>query len=266
MDKLSGVEDTLFIPLLGRSYTTKRFPMFFQDKQAVELCKDVDRKEIESNNDEYSYVTSATRYFNLDKITKNFIKNNTKVNIVNLGAGLDTQYSRLGNPNVNYYILDLPNVIELRKKYLQPSENETLISSDLFDTTWFEKIDRNLPTLFISSGVFMYFKKEKIVDFIKTLKSNFKNSELVFDVLNSKGLKFANKYVQKSGNDSALMYFYIDSVESFHKDLGDIKSIQSIKYFEETRAILKRKLKFKSRFYMKVCDSQSNLKIIHIKF
>jgi len=34
---LNGVEDTLYIPLVGRIYATKKFPEFFYDEKATDV-------------------------------------------------------------------------------------------------------------------------------------------------------------------------------------------------------------------------------------
>ena len=36
-NKLCGVEDTLYIPLVARIYASKRFPDFFYDEKSLEL-------------------------------------------------------------------------------------------------------------------------------------------------------------------------------------------------------------------------------------
>ena len=43
----------------------------------------------------------------------------------------------------------------------------------------------------------------------------FAGAELVFDATNTMGLEFANKYVRKTGNTSALMYCAIDDPSAF---------------------------------------------------
>ncbi len=49
------------------------------------------------------------------------------------------------------------------------------------------------------------------------MKAQFPNGELIFDATNSKGLELANKYVKKTGNKNAQMYFSVDNP----KDLAD---------------------------------------------
>ncbi len=59
-----------------------------------------------------------------------------KGNVVFLGSGLETSYNRIGNQIVNFYQVDLPDVIEVRKRVLGNAKNEQLISGDMFDLNW----------------------------------------------------------------------------------------------------------------------------------
>ena len=54
------------------------------------------------------------------------------------------------------------------------------------------------------------------------MKSFLPKGELIFDATNTKGLKIANRYVKKTGNVNAQMYFSIDNVTEFTK-LTDTK-------------------------------------------
>lgn len=115
---LDGVEDTLYIPLKARIYVSKRFPDFFYDEKAISLEKDIPSNNIDSYSNEYFYMASVCRQQTIDRKIINFINSNKDCNVVYLGAGLETSYNRLANKKVNFYQVDLPKVIELRKKLL----------------------------------------------------------------------------------------------------------------------------------------------------
>lgn len=115
---LDGVEDTLYIPLKARIYVSKRFPDFFYDEKAISLEKDIPSNNIDSYSNEYFYMASVCRQQTIDRKIINFINSNKDCNVVHLGAGLETSYNRLANKKVNFYQVDLPKVIELRKKLL----------------------------------------------------------------------------------------------------------------------------------------------------
>jgi len=74
--------------------------------------------------------------------------------------------------------------------------------------------------LLIVSGVFQYFQEGKIITFLLELKNCFPQGELIFDATNAIGIKYANKCVQKTGNTSAQMYFYVNDGSVFAQKCG----------------------------------------------
>ena len=75
-----------------------------------------------------------------------------------------------------------------------------------------------MPTLIIVSGVFQYFHNADVLGFIASAKEAFADAELIFDATNTKGLEYVNKYVKKTGNESALMYCAIDDPALFARE------------------------------------------------
>jgi len=62
-------------------------------------------------------MASVCRQQTIDKKIKKFLEENIQSNVVFLGAGLETAYNRINNVKSNFYQIDLPNVIDTRKKY-----------------------------------------------------------------------------------------------------------------------------------------------------
>ncbi len=268
MKKLDGVEDTLFIPLTARIYTSKRFPDFFKDSEALQLEKHLPNKVIEEKSTEYYMLASVVRYNRTDGMIKEFIENHrdTQVNIVMLGIGLETVVSRIDSPKTLFYGIDMEGVIAYRKKVMTQKENEILFVGDAFEPEWLEKMDTTRPTLFVANGLFQYFREEKIVGLLKTLATRCPQGEIVFDATNEKGLTYANKYVEKTGNDSAKMYFYINDEVEFTKKIGKAQLIAVYPFFTRILDQLKKRLQFKTKVYMNFADRLNRTKIIHIRF
>ena len=221
-------------------------------------------ERISKSSSEYTMLASVARYYNFDEMIKNFLAQHEKCNIVNLGAGLETAVFRLQAKNAVFYEIDLPEVIELRKNILGAKENETLIGADLFAPEWTKRINTALPSLLIVSGVFQYFREEKILQFLSDVKKRFPNGELIFDATNEIGIKYANKYVQKTGNASAQMYFYVNDCPAFAQKCG-MELLEQRTFYTAARKMLKRKLKLYTRIAMKVCDDGGRTVILHLK-
>lgn len=253
MSKLQGVADTLYIPLTARIQVSKRFPDFFYDEAALSLEKDLPDDSIEKNSGEYFYMASVCRYHVVDAIVRDFMGKHEKCNVINLGAGLETSYWRLKPENATFYEMDLPDVIETRRKVLGESENDILISGDLFDLTWADRIDTSLPSIMTVSGVFQYFDEARICAFVSDAKKRFANAEFVFDAMNGKAIRYANRYVRKTGNKDAEMNFWVDDPAAFATKCG-IRLIEQRPFFTDARKELKKQLSLYTRIAMKVVD------------
>ncbi|MCP1101718.1 O-methyltransferase involved in polyketide biosynthesis [Aequitasia blattaphilus] len=264
MRKLHGVADTLFIPLEARIFVSKNYPEYFYDAKALELEKYIPDNSIRKNSSEYSMMASVARYYNMDQIVKTFIDKHELCNIVYLGAGLETAYYRLNTSKALFYEVDLPDVIAARHSVLGETKNDFLIGGDLFSLQWTAQIDTSLPTLIVVSGVFQYFTEEKILKCISDLKSTFKFGQLLFDATNETGIKYANKYVQKTGNKNALMYFFINNSLVFAKRTNT-SLIEEHAFFKDARKLLSKKLGLYTRIAMKIVDDKKRAILVHLK-
>ena len=261
---LNGVEDTLYIPLVGRIYATKKFPEFFYDEKALSLESHIPTDSIDKNSNEYFYMASVCRQQTIDEKIISFLKDNPYGNVVFLGAGVETAYHRIGNKTANFYQVDLPSVIEIRKRVLGNGNNENFISGDMFRLDWIKEIDTTLPTLISVSGGYQYFDESKIIEMVKKMKAHIPNGELVFDATNSKGLKLANKYVKKTGNTNAQMYFSVDNPKEFAK-YTNTKLLEVDGFFQKALKDC-HGLKLSTKIYMYFADRWNRTLVVHLRF
>ncbi len=103
---------------------------------------------------------------------------------------------------MRWYDLDLPDVIDLRRKFIQENDRRTFIASSFLDSEWLGQIEVESNVLFLAAGVFYYFDGEEIKTFVLRLLERFPTSELVFDVASEIGVRVANqKVIEGSGLD-----------------------------------------------------------------
>lgn len=255
MSRFEGIADTLYIPLTARIYVSEHFPEYFKDEKALSLKGEMPYEEIASKSSEYFQMAGACRFYNTDQMIRDFIRQNKPCNIINIGCGLETSFYRIrpDKKEAVFYEMDLPEVIENRRKVLGEEENEILIPGDMFDFAWAEKIDKSLPALVTVIGVFQYFEEEKVIGFLKRLKNEFPGVEVIFDAMSRKAVKYANDYIKKTGNADAQLHFCADSGQSV-ADMCGMKLLEERPFFKDARKLLKRKLKLYTRIAMKVVD------------
>ena len=107
MQTLGVVEDTLFIPMLGRIYASEHYPQILYDKKALELKKKLPSDLIKQNmQSQYTLLASASRSANMDRIIRTFLERRPDGVIVQLGCGLETTYHRCDNGKTHWYAMD----------------------------------------------------------------------------------------------------------------------------------------------------------------
>ena len=189
---LSSTASTLLITLYSRAAMSKN-NMIIQDKKAEEIISlaGYDEKKLQVSKKLQALLT--LRAYLMDGYTKEFIeKHNGNCNVIQLGCGLDSRYLRINNDKVKWYDLDFYATIEMRKKYYKNSFNYKMISSNVCNFAWLDKIDDlNKPTLLIGEGLFMYLTENENKVVLNKLASSFKNCELIMDVFNTPSVAFS---------------------------------------------------------------------------
>ena len=156
-----NVAETLLIPLWMRAEESKRNDALFHDEISCKLVNTIDYDFSKFDKDKHSQNGVAIRTAYLDHIVEEYIKRENAPIIILIGCGLDPRVQRIkNNYKAIFYELDLPEVIELRRKILPEAKNEKHLSGSAFSTEWIEFLRKRHPQdhfLFICEGLFMYF-------------------------------------------------------------------------------------------------------------
>ena len=99
------------------------------DETAVRIIEqvDFDFSQITQNIDDISQIAWIKRSLYCDLVIKEFLEKYPEGTIVNIGCGLDTTFERTDNGKLKWYDLDLPDVIELRSKFVKENERRKFI-------------------------------------------------------------------------------------------------------------------------------------------
>ena len=126
---LSGVQETLLLPLWGRAVETKKGNPLLVDHEAVRIIEsiDYDFSQIEKKINPLSRLSWVSRSIYFDKKICDFLRDNPNATIINIGCGLDTTYERVNNGKAHWYELDFPNVINTRKQLVSETPNRTFL-------------------------------------------------------------------------------------------------------------------------------------------
>jgi O-methyltransferase involved in polyketide biosynthesis len=125
---------------------------------------------------------AAMRVRQFDFFSRGFLTRNPGGLVVDLGCGLDTRFDRLADGQMTWIGVDLPNVIELRRKYLPDSERCKTIPRSMLEISWLDEVAGfNKPVIFLAEGVFPYFSTADVKPMVQEMAKRFPSRELVFD-------------------------------------------------------------------------------------
>ena len=267
MQTLGVVEDTLFVPMLGRIYASEHCPQILYDKKALELKNRLPLDLIEQNmQNQYTLLASASRSANMDRFIQSFLERRPNGVIVQLGCGLETTYYRCDNRRTHWYAVDLPHVIDYRRELLPELERETYLAGDAFSEDWIRQVRTEFPDapiLVTAGGLFHYFEENKVISLLRMIGQS-GNMEVVFDTVNKRGMTMMKKkYMKQVGHADAQMFFYVDSAEELAAKIrGNVKVIAEEPYY---RYIPKNGLKLSTKVSMAVSDQFKMVKMICLK-
>jgi len=183
--ELSGVPETLLISLYCRAVESQRPDALIQDGRAAELMNriDYDFSRIKFSTADMLFTIMRVREF--DRRTKAFLAAHPDGTVVSMGCGLDNRFDRVDNGTVQWYDLDLPEVIALRRKLLPETPRCRFIGCSVLDLAWMDIVggNANRPCLFLAEGVFPYFEEADVKRLVLALQDRFPGAELVFDAM-----------------------------------------------------------------------------------
>ncbi|MGA9349986.1 MAG: class I SAM-dependent methyltransferase [Anaerolineae bacterium] len=185
---LSGVSETLLVTLYLRAMETQRPDALIKDEKAVELVTrmghDFDRiRQIPMR--EVNKVVPLLRNREFDRYAQDFLRRRPEA-VVHIGCGLDARFERVDNGQVEWYDLDLPHVIELRRKLIgDERERYHFLACSALEDAWLEAVSalRQRIFLFMAEGVFPYLEEAQVKWLVLRLRDHFPGAELVFDAI-----------------------------------------------------------------------------------
>jgi O-methyltransferase involved in polyketide biosynthesis len=184
---LSGVAETLLITLYIRATESQRPDALVKDERAEALVRQLDQEALRKTlalTEDTGRLVLILKGREFDRFAQDFMKRHPDAVVVHIGCGLDTRFERLDNGQVEWYDLDLPEVINLRRELIGGERGHYhLLAGSVLEDAWLEavKVHRQRPFLFLAEGVFMYFTEAQVKSLVLRLKEYFPAAELVFD-------------------------------------------------------------------------------------
>lgn len=263
--QLTGVQETLLLPLWGRAMETKKTNPLLVDKTAVRIIEsiDYDFSIIEKKTNPLSCASWIARSLYFDSKIKAFLEAHPDGSVINVGCGLDTTYERVNNQQGRWYELDFPEVIDVRKQYIKEDSGRQFLPYSVFDEAWYDQIENKKQVFIMIAGVIYYFNEEQVRNLFLQISQKFETSEAAFDYSSKRGVRIANKKVIDDGgmDQSAYLQWGIEDIREIEKWSGSLHVVHNMKMFAEH----KKKFPITKRLGMMISDALSVMSLAHVK-
>ncbi len=237
---MNSVNKTLYIPLYGKSYVSKK-GLFLDDKKAEEIWAAEGFSLKGKSKSKWLAYYMGIRSAVFDEWLKQKLADGQNAVVIHIGCGMDSRFIRVGTDNQKWYDVDFFEVIEERKRYYVESANYQMIAGDVRDCRWLKNIKENNHAIIVMEGVSMYLTIEEIHKLTNSLCAHFKRVVLLMDCYTSFAAKMSKH--RNPINDVGVTKVYgIDNPEGLQSDeLAFVKEHTMIpkKYIDELRGLEK---------------------------
>jgi O-methyltransferase involved in polyketide biosynthesis len=208
--RLGQEKETLLVPLYSKALESRRVRPILVDPKAEEILASVEYDFRELGIPRQTLITLAMRAKKLDGYVRDYLEHSETPLVVHLGCGLDSRVLRVGTKQSEWYDLDYPDVIELRRKFYQETDHYRMIGSSVTDPAWLEQVKGNGRACIIAEGLFMYLHEEDIRQLFLRLHQQLPFSEIAFDAYSRLTARSVNNHpsIKKTG---AHVYWGVDN-------------------------------------------------------
>ncbi|HEX5402927.1 MAG TPA: class I SAM-dependent methyltransferase [Pseudonocardiaceae bacterium] len=176
--RLDGVSATTLWTLRNRAIEALRPDSLIDDPWAVRIYEAIEYDYDRFGPPSQSHALRARAF---DKATKRYLAKYPDATVVQLGAGLQTAYWRLGRPDVDWLTVDLAPITDLRATLLPDEPRMTAMTISALDRGWLDRVDPTRGVLICAEGLFMYFQRSEVMSLIADCSQRFPGGQLIFD-------------------------------------------------------------------------------------
>jgi O-methyltransferase involved in polyketide biosynthesis len=191
--QLGQVQESLLVPLYGRALDSLRKRPILKDPKAVEIVESIDW-DFSRFNQKRRVVAAALRTALFDEWVKGFLSRHPEGTVVEIGAGLNTRFERLDNGTLHWFDLDLPDTVELRRKFFTDSGRRVTLAASVLDPGWIAAVRQSPgPYFFVAEAVFLYLTEPEVKAALAQIAANFPRASIAFDTATRKGISHENQ-------------------------------------------------------------------------
>lgn len=195
--ELGTVQETLLTPLYARARQWGRDDAIVDDPQARKIVDSIDYDFTSLEKFPDTLTGCAIRASIFDPWIESFLeKDDSATAIVLIGEGLDTTFERNDDGRANWFELDFPDVIDLRRRCFAENSRRRCIAGNALDGDWIDEVAgaKCDQYLFQIAGVLMYLPEDSVRGLLTMLADHFPGCTVLFDTCSTLALRNSHRW------------------------------------------------------------------------
>jgi O-methyltransferase involved in polyketide biosynthesis len=181
---LTGVSETALMTLKVRATEARRPDGIIDDPMAIALLDSID-----FDFAKFGYTRRqdmALRALAFDNYARRYLADHPSATVVALAEGLQTSFYRLDAADVGHdfrwLTVDLPPIIELRRRLLPQSDRVTMCAQSALDFSWMDRVSPDDGAFITAEGLLMYLEPDDAIGLITECAKRFAGGQMMFDL------------------------------------------------------------------------------------
>ena len=200
---LTGVSETALMTLWVRANEARRPDSIIDDPMAIELADSIDYDFAKFGFTRRQDM--ALRALAYDRATRRYLVDHPEATVVALAEGLQTSFYRLDaarfGDQFRWLTVDLPPMVELRRKLLPASDRVRMCAQSALDFSWMDGVETRHGVFVTAEGLLMYLQPDEALDLITECANRFPGGQMMFDLpptglaaLHRRGMRTSLRY------------------------------------------------------------------------
>jgi O-methyltransferase involved in polyketide biosynthesis len=181
---LTVVSETALLTLQVRANEARRPDSIIDDPMAIQLADSIDYDFAKFGFSRRQAM--AVRAMAYDRNTHRYLVDHPKATVVALAEGLQTSFYRLNAAGVGdqfqWLTVDLPPMIELRRKLLPASDRVRMCAQSALDFSWMDQVETEHGVFITTEGLLMYLQPDDALRLITQCAQRFPAGQMMFDL------------------------------------------------------------------------------------
>jgi O-methyltransferase involved in polyketide biosynthesis len=181
---LTGISETALLTLRARANEARRPDALIDDPMAIRLMDSIDYDF--SKFGRVSRQDIALRALAFDNNARRYVAAHPRAIVVALAEGLQTSFWRLDEMDFGHEFrwltVDLPPIIELRRRLLPRSPRISVRAQSALDFSWMDAVDPAQGVFVTAEGLLMYLQPDQAMGLIEECARRFGGGQLMFDL------------------------------------------------------------------------------------